>query len=168
MSLRLILTRHGKSDWNDPSLADHDRPLNERGRRSAQAIGEWLVARGHVPDAALLSTALRVRQTWSDLAAALGSDIPVTWNAALYLSTPERMMDALRSQTAARVMLIAHNPGLASLARGLAGDPPRHCAFDRFPTGATLILDFEATEWSEIGPLSGRVAEFVVPRDLVS
>ncbi|MGR3409824.1 MAG: SixA phosphatase family protein, partial [Paracoccus sp. (in: a-proteobacteria)] len=33
---RLILTRHAKSAWDDPTLDDHDRPLNDRGRRSAR------------------------------------------------------------------------------------------------------------------------------------
>ena len=31
----LLIMRHAKSDWNDPSLKDFDRPLNERGKKSA-------------------------------------------------------------------------------------------------------------------------------------
>ena len=42
---RLILTRHAKSAWDDPTLDDHDRPLNDRGRRSARALGDWLGTR---------------------------------------------------------------------------------------------------------------------------
>lgn len=166
MSLRLILTRHGKSDWGDPDLDDHDRPLNARGRRSADAIGKWLVERDHVPEAALLSTALRVRQTWAGLSPAFARDVPATWDEALYLSTPEQMLDALRSRTASRVILVAHNPGMGSLAQWLAEDPPQRAEFNLFPTCATLVLDFEAVDWTGIEPLSGRVVDFVVPRDL--
>ena len=48
---RLILTRHAKSAWDDPSMDDHDRPLNDRGRRSARALGDWLASRGYDPAA---------------------------------------------------------------------------------------------------------------------
>ena len=49
MTLRLILTRHAKSGWDDPDLEDFDRPLTERGRRSAAAIGRWLGRRAIGP-----------------------------------------------------------------------------------------------------------------------
>jgi hypothetical protein len=32
----LFLPRHAKSSWDDPALADHDRPLARRGRRAAR------------------------------------------------------------------------------------------------------------------------------------
>lgn len=36
MSLKKILImRHAKSSWLDPSLKDFDRPLNERGEKEA-------------------------------------------------------------------------------------------------------------------------------------
>ena len=38
MRTRLIVMRHAKSSWSDPSLDDHDRPLNKRGRRDAPRI----------------------------------------------------------------------------------------------------------------------------------
>ena len=39
---RLILMRHAKSDWSGHVSSDHDRPLNERGRHAADALGAWL------------------------------------------------------------------------------------------------------------------------------
>jgi phosphohistidine phosphatase len=42
MTKRLILTRHAKSAWDDPLMADHDRPLNERGKAAAADLGQWL------------------------------------------------------------------------------------------------------------------------------
>ena len=53
---RLILMRHAKSDWNHPGLADHDRPLNKRGRKAAPAMGAWLTA-----DRALVEKAVKKR-----------------------------------------------------------------------------------------------------------
>jgi phosphohistidine phosphatase len=35
---RLLLLRHAKSSWDEPALADHDRPLAPRGRRASKLI----------------------------------------------------------------------------------------------------------------------------------
>jgi len=50
VKLKLILMRHAKSSWGSPGLADHDRPLNERGQRSATLLGNWLRKNEHIPD----------------------------------------------------------------------------------------------------------------------
>uniref|UniRef100_UPI0035189862 SixA phosphatase family protein n=1 Tax=Nioella sp. TaxID=1912091 RepID=UPI0035189862 len=59
---RLILMRHAKSDW---SLGQPDaaRPLNARGQRSAEAMGDWLREKGYLPDQILCSSAQRTRET---------------------------------------------------------------------------------------------------------
>ena len=72
MSLRLILTRHAKSSWDSPVAGDHARPLNERGRKSAKAIGQWLSGKGYEPVLVLSSDAERTRETWALMAPALG------------------------------------------------------------------------------------------------
>ncbi len=61
--LRLILIRHAKSAWDDPGLADFDRPLAPRGRRAAQWIGETLRGENWMPSRVLCSTAQRTRET---------------------------------------------------------------------------------------------------------
>ena len=66
MSLKLILMRHAKSGWDDP-VEDHDRPLNSRGRISAEVMGKWLQAKGHLPQEALVSTARRTTETFRGL-----------------------------------------------------------------------------------------------------
>ena len=35
----LLILRHAKSSRDDPNMADHDRPLNERGKRAAKEAG---------------------------------------------------------------------------------------------------------------------------------
>ena len=55
MTLTLLIIRHAKSSWEDPFADDHARVLNGRGRRSADALGDWLNGSGHVPDTCLCS-----------------------------------------------------------------------------------------------------------------
>ena len=42
MDKTLYLLRHAKSSWEDPTLADQDRPLASRGRRASKVIAEYL------------------------------------------------------------------------------------------------------------------------------
>ena len=61
--IQLVLARHAKSDWVDESLDDHDRPLNDRGRRDAPAMARSVLRHGVRPEVLLSSTALRARTT---------------------------------------------------------------------------------------------------------
>ena len=166
MTLRLILTRHAKSDWNDPLASDHDRNLNDRGRGAAPLIGPWLAGNGHVPALALVSDARRTRETWQMLSAALPHPVPVQFLSALYAASPQAIVRCLAAAAERSVMVIAHNPGIGALAASLVDRAPTHPGFQRYPTCATLVAEFDADEWAQLRPGSGRVVDFVVPRDL--
>ncbi len=166
MPLRLILTRHAKSSWAEPGLGDHERPLNGRGRKAARAIGGWLAARGYLPGQALVSTATRTRETWQRIADTLPAPPAAEFLPSLYLAEPGEMFAALQGASAPAVMLVAHNPGSAWLARALASAPPDHPDFLRYPTGATTVLDFDLPDWQALQPGAGSVVDFIVPREL--
>jgi phosphohistidine phosphatase len=167
MTLRLILTRHAKSSWDDPLLDDIDRTLNDRGEASADAIGAWLAERGLVPDEALVSSARRTRATWERIAAALPQAVPARFEDRLYHAGPDTILKVLRTATAPVVILIGHNPGLAEFAGRIVAAPPKHPRFADYPTAATAVIDVDAARWAEVGWHRGRVADFVVPRDLI-
>jgi phosphohistidine phosphatase len=59
----LHLLRHAKSSWDDPSLADRDRPLAPRGLRAGRAIAAYLREHGIAPGLVLCSPAARTRET---------------------------------------------------------------------------------------------------------
>jgi phosphohistidine phosphatase len=59
----ILLLRHAKSAWGDARLEDHERPLNGRGERAAQAMARHLAKKAPRPDLILCSTAVRARQT---------------------------------------------------------------------------------------------------------
>ena len=160
MSLTLILMRHAKSDWDNPLLTDHDRPLNARGRRSARAMGDWLRRGGWQPDQALVSTSERTRETW----AGLGITAPARFDSALYLAEACDMWRVLRGAEGSCVLMLGHNPGIGDFAADLVAAPPDHERFADYPTGATLIARFDAPSWDAVQPRSGQVADFAVPR----
>jgi phosphohistidine phosphatase len=63
-------------------------------------------------------------------------------------------------------MLIAHNPGIGELAQALAPTRPDHLSFTRYPTGATLVVEFDIAAWTDLPQRAARVVDFIVPRDL--
>jgi phosphohistidine phosphatase len=162
---RLILTRHAKSDWDDAALPDHDRPLKARGRRAAAELGEWLASRDYLPDEVLSSDAVRTRQTWEALAPALPAAPQPHWLPQLYQAGPAGMLAALRRATGRTVMMIGHNPGIAAFAAMLPARPPADPDFERFPTAATLIVDFQIDDWGAAEPGQGSAMDFFVPSE---
>jgi broad specificity phosphatase PhoE len=73
----LLLVRHGETDWNaEGKLQGHtDRPLNDYGRRQAQALADKLA--GESIDAVYASDLSRARETAEILGAKLGLPVAV-------------------------------------------------------------------------------------------
>jgi phosphohistidine phosphatase len=160
---RLILMRHAKSSWDHPGLSDHDRPLNARGKRSAKALGDWLRQRNFVPDQILSSSSTRTRETF----ARLGLTGDVQWLDRLYHADPDDILRVLRHATGQTVLLLGHNPGIAEFAQDIVEEAPNHSRFDDYPTGATLVAEFDIDDWSLLEMGTGRALDFIVPRDLI-
>ncbi|SDY51760.1 SixA phosphatase family protein [Citreimonas salinaria] len=158
---RLVLMRHAKSDWSQ-TAADHDRPLNARGVRAARALGDWLRRDALLPDAAMVSTARRTRESWGLLAL----DAPARFLHDLYDADAGDMIDALRRASGPTVLLLGHNPAIGDVGRMLLGEAPAHDRFDDYPTGATLVADFDVEGWAAIEPGTGTAVTFVIPADL--
>ncbi|MCX7566848.1 histidine phosphatase family protein [Sulfitobacter sp. F26169L] len=161
---RLILMRHAKSDWSDLNASDHARTLNQRGQRSADAMGNWLREHDFLPDQVLCSDAARTRETLSRLS--LG-EIPTAFMRELYLAEPDVMAATLHAHSADCVLMIGHNPGIAMLADQLLANAPAHPQFYSYPTCATLVADFDISRWDALRHGCGQVVEFSVPRDLM-
>jgi len=166
MTKRLILTRHAKSSWDDPTMSDHDRPLNDRGKAAAADLGEWLSSRGYIPEEVLCSDALRTRKTWSGIAPALPGTPILTLKPALYHAGPDVMLAVLKHASADTVMMIGHNPGIAEFAEKIVAQAPLNPEFRRYPTGATLVASFEIDTWTEIDWHMGAVRDFIVPSEI--
>ncbi len=166
MTLRLILTRHAKSDWSTPGAPDHDRPLNARGRRQAPLIGQWLASRRDLPARILCSDATRTRETLDLILPALGTAPDVAFSPALYHAAPETILAAIRAELVPTVMVIGHNPGLAETAQRLCHTAPTHARFADFPTAATAVIDFTEDAWPQIDWGRGTLRDFITPDDL--
>lgn len=160
---RLILMRHAKSSWNAQGLRDHDRPLNGRGVRSANALGVWLAQQEFVIDEALISSSKRTQETFEGL----GLSCEVRVRKELYHASAAEMLAQLTKSNANTLLLVGHNPGIALLAHELVARGPSHSRFDDYPTGATLVAQFTVDTWVILSPQSGCVEAFLTPHDLL-
>jgi len=89
---------------------------------------------------------------------------------ALYLAEPPTMLRLIRAlpEDISRVMLVAHEPGLSTLAAHIDdGRPQAGCAraFSHFPTAAAAVFEVD-NGWSDFGPRTARFVAFATPREL--
>jgi phosphohistidine phosphatase len=142
----LLILRHAKSSWKDPWLADHDRPLNKRGKRDAPRIGALIEDQGLIPDLILSSTAKRARATAEAVANACGYEQEIKFTRDLYHADPEAFLAALGNLSTDPdiVMVVGHNPGLEYLLEDLTGETRR------LPTAALVQVALEVDSWQSL------------------
>lgn len=169
----VLLMRHAKSAWDDPSLGDFDRPLAPRGRRAAPRMASHMRDHGLTPDHVICSAAVRALETWALMAPLFERDIPMANDEALFHAGPRGLLAALRasSREAGTLLLIAHSPGIEGLAAELIGPQSDGEAYGRlrakFSTAALAVIEFPMDDWRALGEAGGRLSSFVTPRDLV-
>jgi phosphohistidine phosphatase len=138
--IRLALVRHAKSDWGDPGLDDHDRPLNDRGMRDAPRMAALLAESDFSPAAILSSTALRARTTAGFFAEALGA--PLELQERLYGASASTLLSTAAAVGQPSVMVVAHDPGMSDLAEQLSGGGISH-----MPTCAVATFTWSTDDW---------------------
>ena len=174
---RLLLLRHAKTENDAPSGQDQDRRLDDRGRLDAAAIGGWIGRHPPLPDAVLVSTAVRTQQTWEiagqamqDAANDLAAPPRIEFLTELYGADPTQLLQIIRqaeSRDPKQMMVIGHNPGMHELALALTGDgdaAAKRALEDNLPTTGLAIFDFAIENWSEVGFRRGSLVRFLSPK----
>lgn len=160
----LMLLRHAKSDWKDDTLADLERPLADKGKKSICKISHWLHDQALLPDLILVSPAKRTRQTLKRLK--LPKTIPIEVHTELYLANLTTLTSLLAQVPShyERVLIIGHNPGLEALMRFLSQKQQNH-TLKLFPTAslAHFVMPFN---WQTLNAGSGRLTQFIRPKDI--
>ncbi|MFD7085702.1 SixA phosphatase family protein [Streptomyces sp. NPDC002181] len=165
---RIVLLRHAKADW--PQVADHDRPLAERGRKEAPAAGLKLAETGIAFDLALCSTAARTRETWKLAVQEMPHRPRTSYEERLYDASLGELI-ALLNETSDEVenlLVIGHNPGMHALADALSGraegDAPARMSRTGFPTAAFAVVSFTGS-WKTVEHGVGTLLDFWTPED---
>jgi phosphohistidine phosphatase len=165
----IILLRHAKSSWSDPTLADMDRPLTPRGERASRSIAKYIRRKKIHPALVLCSPSLRTRQTLEAIESSLGKRSAVELVPALYAASETELLEQLQAlpDSIGSVMLIGHNPGLHDLVRVLASRrADLRKVEEKFPTGALVTLVVDSNSWAALRPGNAKLVDYVVPKQL--
>jgi phosphohistidine phosphatase len=157
----LFLVRHAKAHPPQQGLPDHERVLNERGRRDAPEMGRRLAQRGVRPELVITSTAARARATAQLLAAELGvAADAVREDARLYASAAGKLLYIIQEQEDDRncLMLVGHNPEMSELAQHFSRELPE------MPTAAVARIDFDVASWALVGSSTPASANLDFPK----
>ena len=170
---RLMLLRHAKTENEAPSGRDQDRRLDERGRKDAGEIGNWIGRHPPFVETVMVSPAVRAHQTWELAWEAMKDHVPppkVEFLPQLYGADPAQLLETIRSAVGTDpkyLMLVGHNPGMHELALALTGGgdkASREALSDNLPTSGLAILDFETDDWNGVAFRRGKLVRFVSPK----
>lgn len=163
----LYVLRHAKSSWDDPSLADVDRPLAPRGRKAAKRIGNHMREAGISPQLVLCSPATRVKQTVDRLGKAV-DEAELVVEPELYGAGSGELEERIRRipYWVDAAMLVGHNPALQELVLDLTRPGPlRDRAEVKLPTGALATLELDGS-WRTLHDESAELVALALPREL--
>ena len=151
--------RHAKSDWDADYSADHERPLNDRGVRSARLMGRLIAGLDLTPDHVMSSTAVRASTT-AALASESGKwETNIALESGFYGSGPESVLDiAADAPDVEKLMLVGHQPTWGMLVNRLTG------AVADMKTASVAAIVFMIDDWDDIATAQGVLTSLQHPR----
>lgn len=142
---QLILVRHAKSDWGDPSLSDFDRPLNERGKQDAPVMAHRLLDNKVKIDAFISSPAKRARKTARIFAKVYKEKKDnMIFRDELYGAAENVFWDVITKadNKADSIAVFSHNPGITNFANLLTST-----RIDNIPTCGIFAVKADCDKW---------------------
>lgn len=158
----LLIIRHAKSSWAERGLADHERPLDDRGREAAPEMARRLAARQLVPERMVISEALRARGTAALMAEVMGlGDDAIVTDSHLYQAESDDWLGVIRGfpDELQRIAGVGHNPALHELAEYLVD-----LDVAKFPTAAVAHIRFDIDQWVDASPENAFLEGFDYPK----
>ncbi len=140
----LWIIRHAKSSWDNALLSDHARPLNERGKKDALALGKFLSEQNDIPALWLVSDSKRTRKTFKRIQMSFPVALDFQMEGHLYHASSLHLLQRIAALPADlnHVAIIGHNPGLTDVCSHL-GFPPGH-----LPTSGFAC--YKLSDWRKV------------------
>lgn len=162
MSKRLIIMRHAKSSWTTGATTDHQRPLNQRGRRAAPRVGVRLLELGWIPDLVIASDSERTRETWQRMQVEFPDSIKARFSSAFYHGGLSAIANecSLLTDDISTLLVLGHNPGWEGAVAGLSGQRIR------MTTANAALLESDAEDWAQAMGANWEFVEVLRPREL--
>ena len=159
----LLIMRHAKSGWDNPDLADFDRPLNSRGLKTAPFMGNIIYENDLQPDFIISSPAKRAKQTAILVKETAQIETKIEYEEKIYEASPTTLLYVAAGipDEKESVLLVGHNPGIEGFIRMLTGES------SVIRTAAIAKISLNIEKWSEIAANSGTLDLLMRPKDLM-
>ncbi|MEN8193571.1 MAG: histidine phosphatase family protein [Bacteroidota bacterium] len=159
---KLYIVRHAKSSWDERGVSDHDRKLNERGKRDAPRMGELFESLGYKPDVIYSSSAKRALTTARVIAEKINhpiENIIITRN--IYDAVTSDLVNLINKvdDNYESLMLFGHNPGFTVLSNLLSDK-----YIDNIPTCGAAVIQLNVDSWKEVESDHGKLIAFEYPK----
>ena len=177
MTKKLILLRHAKSYWGENGRLlfkgnDHERPLNERGRKATILMSQYFLDNKINVDFIFSSTAKRATETLHPFKNKLISNFGYEIHKKLYtfnyydlLRFTKKIEDKYQN-----IMLISHNPSIQNFCLKYVKNKKNNQDFEKlkqkFPTCAVVVLLSVAKDWSSIDKKGFELKKFIIPKSI--
>ena len=173
----LWILRHAKAAA-EPTRGSHDRdrPLTERGRRDADALGRRIAAEVPplgldgvgAPELAIASSAARTCETAELVLGPRGDRVPLDLYRSLYDADTDTVFTYLREvdEHARSALIVGHNPTMYLLTEELLADgSPDRGTLEAagFPTCALAVLELHVVAWEDVAAGCGRLLGLFAP-----
>lgn len=158
---RLLVLRHAKSSWKG-SLRDFDRPLNARGVREAELMGQFIATSSLRPEGIISSPALRARSTAELFVSSTGLNIPMAFEPGIYDASLSQLLNIVSEfdDAKATLLMVGHNPGIEQLLKFVC-DGVHHV-----PTASLGSIVIESDKWQAIKLSEARLEWLRTPEQL--
>ncbi|HVW62845.1 MAG TPA: histidine phosphatase family protein [Puia sp.] len=143
----LLIVRHAKSSWDNASLSDIDRPLNDRGKRDAPVMAGRLIKAGVKIDLFVSSTAKRARHTAEIFLHEFGrKEKELVILQELYHAQVQDFKEVVAGldDRYGSAALFSHNPGITAFANVLTT-----VRLDNMPTCSIFAVTSQAESWRD-------------------
>ena len=151
--------RHAKSSWEEPGVADSNRPLIPKGVKKTALVIDFLQKRNTTIDLLISSPAVRALETAKLVAAGLNyPETRIKIERKIYEGYYDRILDLIyaASNDISSIMIFGHNPTITQLANLFL-----HPGIENMPTSCVVCLSFDTLKWEEI-PAKEAIQEFII------
>jgi phosphohistidine phosphatase len=156
----LYLLRHAQAEHQFAS-PDRLRNLDMTGKAEATHTGEKLRSLKPLPEQIIASSASRSLQTAKIIADEIGYPIEnIRERPAVYNAEEGTLLEIINDtdDKVGALMLTGHNPGITSLAQGLASN-----FSEAISTAGLVVIEFEADSWQEVKWRKGKLLDYILP-----
>jgi len=160
----VLIIRHAKSSWDDPAMADFDRPLNERGKNDAPKMADRLLAKSIRIDTFISSPAKRAKKTAEVFARKYNVDkTDILLIPTLYESHANIFFDVIEKapQKSTSIAIFSHNPGITDFVNKLTAT-----RIDNMPTCAVFAVKADVERWQDFRQIQKHFLFFDFPKSM--